>query len=421
VSSLIQEGAIKFLDGYRRNTARLNVDQAIGEDLTMQLTTNYSRTATFPETDFFVLTRVPAFVDLMRRDSFGRLFIRSNVLNQGQQNENPMWDAENFVSRTDVDRYLGSFTSRYTPFPWLDMEGNASLDRRRDDQFSLQEKGYRVTRTNQSTAYRGTYSENSGSDAAYNLSLTGTARQNNPLGISDLQTRLNLRYSFERSDADGFSAGGNTLSIPGLLTLGNVQVPGSPSSSSNSVRAIGMLGGIAADYKGKYIVDAVYRRDGSSLFGSAERWHGYGRGSAAWRISDEGWWPWKGAINDMKFRYSIGTAGGRPGFSYQYETFNIGAGGTVSSNQLGNRFLKPENTTENEVGFDAELFSKYGLQVTFAQDVTKDQMLQVPAVATTGFSTQWQNAGTVENKTWEVSSTFRSLPTVTWYGRPAFV
>jgi len=421
-SSLIQEGAIKFLDGYRRNTARLNVDQAIGEDLTMQLSTNYSRTATFPETDFFVLTRVPAFIDLLRRDSFGRLFIRSNVLNQGQQNENPLWDAENFVSRTDVDRYLGALTTRYTPFPWLDFEGNASMDRRRDDQYSLQEKGYRVTRTNQSTAYRGTYSENSGSDAAYNLSLTSTARQNNPLGISDLQTRLNLRYSFERSDADGFSAGGNTLAIPGLLTLGNVQVPGSPSSSSSSVRAIGMLGGVAVDYKGKYIFDAVYRRDGSSLFGSAERWHGYGRGSAAWRLSDEPWWWFKGAVNDMKLRYSIGTAGGRPGFNYQYETFNIGSGGTVSSNQLGNRFLKPETTIESEMGFDAELFSKYGLQVTYAHDRTKDQMLQVPAVASSGFSSQWQNAGTVVNKTWEVSL---NVPLITnrdvvWTSRLSF-
>ncbi len=402
-SNLIQEGAIKFLDGYRRNTARLNVDQAVGEDLTMQVSTLYARTTNYPETDFFVLTRVPAGVDILRRDSRGRLFIRSNPLNQGQQNENPLWDAENFNSRTNVDRYLGSFTSRYTPFPWLDFEGNASLDRRRDNSWSLTEKGYRVTRTNQSTAYLGSYSESAGSDASYNMSLNGTARQNNPLGISDLQTRVNVRYSFERSDADGLSAGGNTLAVPGLLTLRNVTVPNSPTSSASSVRAIGMLGGLAIDYKGKYILDFVYRQDGSSLFGSEERWHPYGRASMAWRLSDEGWWPFKGAVNDMKLRGSVGTAGGRPGFSYQYETFNIGTGGTVSSNQLGNRFLKPENTTETEFGFDAELFSKYGLNVTYARDITEDQMLQVPSSASSGFSTQWRNAGTIENKTYEVS------------------
>ena len=421
-SNLIQEGAIKFLDGYRRNTARLNVDQAVGEDLTMQVSTLYARTTNYPQTDFFVLTRVPAGVDLLRRDSQGRLFIRSNPLNQGQQNENPLWDAENFNSRTNVDRYLGSFTSRYTPFPWLDFEGNAALDRRRDNSWSLTEKGYRVTRPNQSTAYLGSYSEDAASDVSYNMSMNGTARQNNPLGISDLQTRLNVRYSFERSDSDGLSAGGNTLAVPGLLDLANVTVYGTPGSGTSSVRAIGILGGVAIDYKGRYIIDAVYRQDGSSLFGSEERWHPYGRGSVAWRLSDEGWWPLKGAINDMKLRGSIGTAGGRPGFNYQYETFNIGTGGTISSNQLGNRFLKPENTTETEFGFDAELFNKYGLNVTYARDITKDQMLQVPASASSGFSSQWRNAGTVENKTYEVSL---NVPLITnrdvvWTSRLSF-
>jgi TonB-linked SusC/RagA family outer membrane protein len=403
-SNLIQEGAVKFLDGYRRNTARLNIDQAVGEDLTMNLSTGYARTTQYPETDFFVLTRVPAGVDLLRRDSRGRLFIRSNPLNQGQQNENPLWDAENLVNRSDVDRYLGSFTSRYTPFPWLDFESSMAMDRRRNDSFTLREKGYRVTRINQSTVYLGTYGESASADQSYNFSLNGTARQNNLLGIGDLQTRVNMRYSFERQDGSGFDAGGNTLAVPGLLTLDNIIVPNSPNSDSrNSVRAMGVLGGIAADYKGKYIVDAVFRRDGSSLFGSAERWHAYGRGSAAWRISDEGWWPFKGAVNDMKLRASVGTAGGRPGFNYQYETFSIGTGGTVSSNQLGNRFLKPENTTETEYGFDAELFSKYGLNFTYARDITEDQMLRVPASASSGFSSQWRNAGTVDNKTYEVS------------------
>jgi TonB-linked SusC/RagA family outer membrane protein len=402
-SNLIQEGAFKFLDGYRRNTARLNVDQAVGEDLTMAISTLYARTVNYPDGQWFRLTRVPAGVDLLRRDSQGRLFIRSNPLNQGRQNQNPLYDHENFVQRTNVDRYLGSLTSRYTPFPWLDFEGNAALDRRRDNNFTLREKGYRVTATAQTTNYLGTYSEGAGSDVSYNMSLNGTARQNNPLGISDLQTRLNVRYSFERSDADGVSAGGNTLAVPGLLDLANVTQYSTPTSGTNSVRAIGMLGGIAIDYKGKYIIDAVYRQDGSSLFGSEERWHPYGRGSLAWRLSDEGWWPWKGAVNDMKLRGSIGTAGGRPQFDYQYETFNIGTGGTISSNQLGNRFLKPENTTETEFGFDAELFSKYGLNVTYARDITKDQMLEVPASASSGFSSQWRNAGTVENKTYEVS------------------
>jgi hypothetical protein len=164
-----------------------------------------------------------------------------------------------------------------------------------------------------------------------------------------------------------------------------------------------VTGGIALEYKERYIGDVTYRVDGSSLFGSEERWAPYYRMSMAWRMSDEGWWPWKGAVNDMKVRASVGTAGGRPRFSAQYETFTIGSGGTVTGTALGNKRIKPETTTETEWGFDAELFQKYGLNVTYARDITHDQILPVPPSVSTGFSTQYKNGGTMDNKTWEVA------------------
>jgi hypothetical protein len=125
--------------------------------------------------------------------------------------------------------------------------------------------------------------------------------------------------------------------------------------------------------------------------------------SMAWRTSEEAWWPWKGAVNDLKVRASVGTAGGRPRFSAQYETFSIGAGGTVTGTALGNKKIKPETTTETEFGVDAELFSKYGLSVTYARDLTHDQILPAPPSVSTGFSTQYKNGGTMDNKTWEVA------------------
>lgn len=401
VGNTIQEGAIRNLDGYRRNSARLNLDQQVGEELTMALQTFYSRSTTYPDGEFFRLTRSPAGVDLLRRDSQGRLFVRSNPLDQGQQNENPLYNNQSAQGRTEADRYLGSFTTRYTPFTWLDLESNLSLDRRRSDGWFLTEKGTRTT--GRTTAYLGGYSESAAQDESYNFSLRGSARQTNLLGISDLQTRLNVNYSFERSDDGSIGASGGTLVVPGLLTLRNVTVPNAPSSSSTSTRAMGILFGVAADYKGKYIADAVLRRDGSSLFGAAQRWHPYYRWSLAWRLSDEGFFPMKGALNDLKLRASVGTAGGRPGFSYQYETFTIGTGGTISSNQLGNRFLKPEHTTETELGVDAEILSKYGLNVTWAKSITDDIMLSVPSSSSSGFSSQWRNAGQITNKTWEIS------------------
>ena len=49
------------------------------------------------------------------------------------------------------------------------------------------------------------------------------------------------------------------------------------------------------------------------------------------------------------------------------------------------------------------MFSKYGLTLTFARSITEDQMLSVPVSSSSGFSTQWRNAGQLDSKTWEAA------------------
>jgi hypothetical protein len=195
--------------------------------------------------------------------------------------------------------------SLFSPFPWLDFEGSANIDRRRRSEYFMRDRGYRAT-SSTSTAYLGQMSMESGWEQSFNMGLSATARQNNPLGLTDMSVRYTGRYTFEREDDESFETSGNTLAVPGLLDLDNITVASLPSSSTSSVRAMGVTGGIAMDYKGRYIGDVTYRVDGSSLFGSEERWAPYYRMSMAWRTSEEGWWPWKGALNDFKVRASVG-------------------------------------------------------------------------------------------------------------------
>src|SRR6185503_13861359 len=153
LSNLDQQGAIKFLNGYQRKTARLNLEQKIGDDILVSFANSYSKGTLYPNSQaFFRLTRVPAGVDLLRRDNQGRLFPRSNPMNQGQQNENPLYDNEQYQGRTDQDRYISSLLGKYTPFTWLDFDGNISLDRRRSSGWTMLDRGYRLTAIGQATA-----------------------------------------------------------------------------------------------------------------------------------------------------------------------------------------------------------------------------------------------------------------------------
>jgi hypothetical protein len=404
-SHQIEEGAVEFLQGDRRSSARVNLDQSIGEELTIALQSYYARRTNYGDIPWFRVTRVPAGVDLLRRDNLGRLFIRSNPLNQGGQNQNPLYQGEARYDQENSDRFLGSLTARYTPLEWLDFEANASMDRDRSDRLQMEDRGYRTTSSNATNL--GDIEGESASGVSYNMGISGTARYD---FTPELLTRINVRGTYEQQDEEDLEASGNTLAVAGLRDLGNATASQSVNSSVETVRAIGTSVGANVEYLGRYIVDAVYRVDGSSLFGEANRWADYARGSVAWRVSDEPFWPLVESVNDLKFRASVGTAGGRPRFSAQYETFTIGDGGLVSAQTLGNRNLRPEVTTATEFGMDAELFERFGLNVTYARDITKDQIFQVPPSVSSGFSNQWLNAGAVDSRTWEVSV---NLPIIT--------
>jgi outer membrane receptor protein involved in Fe transport len=103
--------------------------------------------------------------------------------------------------------------------------------------------------------------------------------------------------------------------------------------------------------------------------------------AGAWIASQEPWWPAADALSLVKFRAAWGKAGQRPSRTAQYETFGISATGALTPGNLGNKELKPEILTEVEVGADMELFNRFGLNLTYAQSTSEDQILLAPPVS----------------------------------------
>lgn len=411
-----QEGAVRFLRGYTRNSVRLNVDQTMANAFSFGVRTNFASVDDYNSgANWFRVTRQPAYVDILRRDSQGRLFIRSVVVNQGSQNENPAYGSENFRPLNQISRFLGQITTRWQPLTWLDGEFNFGYDGRETFQTSQGDRGYRTTLANPGTNL-GFNDRDAGQSYSINSSLDMTARRS--FMEDALSARLSGRYLFEAQSSISFSSGGSNIVVPGLqdpdATIQNWYYDGGQSD----VRQIGMFVNLDLDYQGRYIASALVRRDGASLFGSANRWQTYGRASFAWRASEEAWFNFD-QISDLKFRASVGQAGNRPSFSAQYETFSIGGGGVLTPSQLGNRNLRPEVSTETEIGADIEIMSKYALTLTHSRNVINDQILPVPPPAAAGFNTQWQNAGQLTNNTFEVSLNLPLIQTrdLSWSAR----
>jgi len=399
-----QGGSIRFLDGFQRQSARLNVDHIIN-DWTFALSTYFARDKKdgFDQEDgggaFFRLTRAPPIANLDARDPFGRLHIRTNLQGGGSQNYNPLYYLENQRSTDKTSRFIGGASAQWRPLEWAQMDFNFAYDGANTAAQLFRDKGFRNTAGAEGVLNRGFLRKQTEEQQQYNTSTNLTLTKTL---FGDLNARTTFRYLYEQSRYDYRRAQGGTLAAVGIPNLNNPSLDFSLTSTLQETKSIGYFGGLGLDWKDRYIFDGLLRRDGSSLFGRANRWSTFGRAAVAWRLSEEPWW-FIPKVNELKFRAALGTAGNRPPFFAQYETFSLTSGTIGGQATFGNRQLKPETVREIEIGIDAELFNRVGLGFTVSKTQAKDQILAVPVAAYFGPSLQYSNAGQLDGQTVELS------------------
>ncbi|MCD0488221.1 TonB-dependent receptor [Pedobacter sp. MC2016-14] len=161
------------------------------------------------------------------------------------------------------------------------------------------------------------------------------------------------------------------------------------------------LARITYAYDGKYLFSSNFRADGSSRFAKENRYGYFPSVSAGWRISGEDFLKDSKTINDLKIRGSWGKVGNDVGIGdYPYlALFELTAQGGINFKQLANPDITWEKTTQSNVGIDLSMFNS---RITFTADAylkkTNDLLLNVPISLATGFDTQAQNVGSMENK-----------------------
>ena len=206
LSNFVQEGAIKFLPGFTRNSARVNVDQRFGDRISANVNSYYGQTidhgANFDETSgtagtWFNLTRAPWMSDMLATDNLGRVVVRQNPLDQGTQNFNPLYSTQ-YNKRTDRGtRFVGGTSLRYTPLDWLSLEANAGYDRSTAYTLQMRDKGWRVTAAAPSTSAG--FIQNGGLDnETFTTSLSGSATRT---FFNDLNATFSTSSTCIRSDA----------------------------------------------------------------------------------------------------------------------------------------------------------------------------------------------------------------------------
>ncbi|MCA0377044.1 MAG: SusC/RagA family TonB-linked outer membrane protein [Gemmatimonadetes bacterium] len=408
-------GAVKGLDGSQQRRARVNLDYDVRPNLTISVSSLFNKSRTDNRSGgssnggiFGQLLRgAPAGTDYLARDTLGRALVRgggAGLRGTGNGAGTFLYDMETLNAYNTTNRFQGSINATYTPAAWASFEALYSYDNRTTLTNSYVQKGYRTFTANPNTNL-GNQQVSNGDRESMNAYISATFRKQL---LSDLNGKVNFRGLFDKDYNFNNNTSGQQFVVKDVYTLSNTTTNFTTGSSSQLIKNVGFIAGTNFDYKGKYILDGTFRTDGSSLFGEGNRFASFGRVSGVWRLSEESWFSLP-KVSDLRVRASNGSAGNSPGFTAQYETYSCSASG-CSLGQAGNSQLKPETTRESEFGTDFTLFGRFGVEFTYAQSNTTNQILNVPTPSSLGFSSKWQNAGTVQNKTFEVAL---NMPIVT--------
>jgi TonB-linked SusC/RagA family outer membrane protein len=218
------------------------------------------------------------------------------------------------------------------------------------------------------------------------------------------EAQKSLRY-YNQVIAYGLPSNMN-ITVPSAGSVYNSAVGTNSDYSFASALAI-------ADFsvKDKYIFSGSFRRDGSSRFGSNNRYGNFWSVGAAWNIDKEAFMqnlPW---LNQLKLRGSYGVNGNAaigdydwlPTYAYGSAYNFLGATGSGPSS-VGNPNLTWELNKPLDFGVDVSVFNKrLNVVVDWYKRVTSNLLLDEPLSRTSGFSTYKNNVGSMSNQGLEIS------------------
>lgn len=183
-------------------------------------------------------------------------------------------------------------------------------------------------------------------------------------------------------------------------------------------------------FKGKYLITATDRRDGSDVFGNNNKFANLPSVSLGWIASDEAFMKGITAISNLKLRAGYGITGNQNIGNYLYYATiapAVGAAGwytfgldkhTVSGTYLkniANQDIQWERQKQLNIGADISLFNRVTLNLDYYSKLADKLLSNLPMPTSTGFGSMAGNIGSISNKGVEINLTSENLKgKLTW-------
>lgn len=434
--ALHDEGVV-ITDDYKLYTGNIKLDTKLGEKVKFGLraTPSYTSQRRLPtsihnptrQSPWLPIYHTEETLQFIDRDVYpnvgvGDYFYENHLVNLDLDNdgntERPRTSGDSnpfaqYVEREHYEFNTKLFGSTYVSYELLDgLTAKTSLG------VTLEHR--------KRTRYDGTLHHASGnSRAAYYLANRSRTRliNDNTLNYStnfggdhDLNLLAGMTIQQRKSEESIMTGGGFSNDL--LKNFQGATLIDNPTEINTELKKVGYFARVNYAYKDKYLVNASFRRDGSSVFGVDSKYGNFPAVSLGWNVAKENFLLNSDIVNNLKFRASYGLTGA--------ENFNVGDDNVnlypylallqnsnaitdgsitpgVSPRNIANALLQWEASEEMTFGVDfGFLNNRISGSVDYYKRTSDELLLENPVSYITGFTSGIVNLGEVENKGVEV-------------------
>ncbi len=443
VGDLNQEGVYRGVSDYRRTTLRLNADRRFNKVVRASTNATFARTIsnriqTGSNLNGLYLGMLRAAPDFNGEDYIGdyyasptaapvvnrqRSYRRYLGNNPNPIYNNPLWTINELENSTVVNRFIVSSEVGVKPVEWFELIARGGVDTYSD----LRKTFFPVFSAGANSG--GNYQEFNFSETQLNFDAIG--RFHFTLSPS-ITSSMNVGWNINQRNYNRLGGEMQNFLIPGgPLDFSNaVGADRFPDDTETIVRSTRTYATANFGFWDQLYVNVTGALESSSSFGRDKTFF-YPSADVAWQFTEV--LGNASVLSFGKLRGGVGVVGVQPdphrtgtdfvavdnvlfgSWGAVLSGVGYGNGAFVQSEQQGDPNLRPEIKTEWEIGTDLRFFNdRLRTGFTYYQNEIEDLLLEVSVAPSVGFEQRYTNAGSMENRGWEVDLNYTLLSAGDW-------
>lgn len=409
-----QEGLMKNVS-YERYTGKINLDQMVKPWLKVGTNTTFVYQVGHPVADdntFPVALRADPLLPIS-----GEYWYMKYGTEESQSNNNPIRDL-NVVRDANQARLMSSNFININPIKGLDIRSTFSID-----YMSKEDYTYYSTETTQS------YKASADGQAKHCKDKMLNWQWDNTVSYKTLIKEKHRISAVLGANMSYYSQNWNSLDVKGFGNdfFSYKAIAGASKKEDFGVNSDFWTYSMASVFlRAGYVYDSRYyvtftgRYDGSSKFGTNNKWGFFPSVSASWNITGEEFMQSQNVINNLRLRVGYGLAGNQNIPNYGYQTLydvraTLGTSALINWGRYGNPDLRWEKQKQINVGLDYGMFND---RLSFTLDLfhidNEDLLMTISKSPSSGYLDQLANVGTLRNRGIEFSINATPIRTKDW-------